>query len=950
MKKLLKMLFFTTMFIFLIQENHVVRANTGTEVKGIIKEDTTWTKEGSPYYLTGDIQIADDVTLRIEPGVVVDGHGYSIRVFGKFSSVGNQSSKAILNNVKITPESSDILIRIEYTKLNYGSLTMWSAYNGSFILKDSVIVGSGSSLVNLHFPAYVRDVTIERNVFISGTGISIASGGYIKNNIFYNQSEYAIEIEAHPNGLVISKNSFLNMNKMAIMVDRFSSSSSAEVTENYWGTTNGKLIDKMIFDRNDDLSSASYINFDPILLSPDIDTPSLSFIPFPEIYTVTEKSTSVSGYVLVNLTVDKEPISDVTDMAPSGIKIIVKSDSKIIGEGITTQDGQYSIEIPEQKIGTKISVIATNDLGDSNESEEIIVKDGIPPAIPYVEEITDKTIKISGVAEPGATISARTNYRNIGWGIANSQGEFSFGIARQNAGTKVLVTASDDSGNVSGAKEMVVKDTTAPDVPIIDPVFEVTRMITGKTESNAKVYAFINDKKIGEAIGIEGAFSMEIDGQPIGTSITFHAVDAAGNKSASKPVVVSDRKALLTPTVNVIYDNSQYITGKAEFNSKVYAYEGENYIGEAKTVNGVYSIAIKGQGIGSEITLYAIDSTGIESYKTTTKVKDRKASLTPTVNTVYDISQYLTGKAETNSKVYAYEGERYIGEATVVKGTYSIAIDGQQIGSTITLYAIDSAGTESYKTTAKVSDRKASLTPNVNAVYDNTYYITGKAESNSKVYAYVGKNFIGAQKAVKGTYSIVINSQTAGSIITLYAIDAAGTKSYTTTVKVIDKTSPTTPTVNVISDKSTTVTGKAESGAKAYVYAGSKKLGEATAKSGAYSIKIAKQKAGASISVYAIDPAKNKSGSRTVKVVDKTAPPTPTVNKVTSKSTSISGKAEKSATVLVYNGSKKIGQGTVDSKGDFKVKIKAQKKGSSLKVYVQDKAGNKSGSKIIKVV
>ncbi|WP_255472906.1 Ig-like domain-containing protein [Planomicrobium sp. CPCC 101079] len=86
-----------------------------------------------------------------------------------------------------------------------------------------------------------------------------------------------------------------------------------------------------------------------------------------------------------------------------------------------------------------------------------------------------------------------------------------------------------------------------------------------------------------------------------------------------------------------------------------------------------------------------------------------------------------------------------------------------------------------------------------------------------------------------------------------------------------------------------------------------------------------------------------------MKVVDKTAPSVPTVNKINSKTTTASGKGEKAATVLIYNGSKKIGQGTVDSKGHYNVKIKAQKKGSSLKMYAKDKAGNKSRIKTVKV-
>ncbi|MGW6384582.1 hypothetical protein [Peribacillus butanolivorans] len=58
-------------------------------------------------------------------------------------------------------------------------------------------------------------------------------------------------------------------------------------------------------------------------------------------------------------------------------------------------------------------------------------------------------------------------------------------------------------------------------------------------------------------------------------------------------------------------------------------------------------------------------------------------------------------------------------------------------------------------------------------------------------------------------------------------------------------------------------------------------------------IKIAKQKAGTSISVYATDTSDNRSGNKTVKVIDKTPPSVPTVNKITSKSVSVTGKGEK---------------------------------------------------------
>lgn len=63
----------------------------------------------------------------------------------------------------------------------------------------------------------------------------------------------------------------------------------------------------------------------------------------------------------------------------------------------------------------------------------------------------------------------------------------------------------------------------------------------------------------------------------------------------------------------------------------------------------------------------------------------------------------------------------------------------------------------------------------------------------------------------------------------------------------------------------------------------------------------------------------------------------------------ITGKAEKSAKLYVYKGTKLLGQGVVTSKGTYSVKIAKQKKGTTLKVYAKDAAGNKSKVKTVKV-
>lgn len=118
---------------------------------------------------------------------------------------------------------------------------------------------------------------------------------------------------------------------------------------------------------------------------------------------------------------------------------------------------------------------------------------------------------------------------------------------------------------------------------------------------------------------------------------------------------------------------------------------------------------------------------------------------------------------------------------------------------------------------------------------------------------------------------------------------------------------------------------------------------------GNYSINISKQKAGTKIAVYAKDPLKNISKIKTVTVIDKTAPTIPKINKVSANTKILTGKAESGAIVYIYNGNKLVKNGTVDTKGNIRITIAKQKKGTALTVFAKDKAGNKSKIRLVKV-
>lgn len=249
-------------------------------------------------------------------------------------------------------------------------------------------------------------------------------------------------------------------------------------------------------------------------------------------------------------------------------------------------------------------------------------------------------------------------------------------------------------------------------------------------------------------------------------------------------------------------------------------------------------------------------------------------------------------------------------------------------------------------------DNVAPNKPSVNKVDNNDTVVTGKSESGSTVTIKSGNTVVAtANAASNGAFSAKIPVQKAGTKLTITAKDSAGNVSSSVTVTVADVVAPSKPVINKVDNNDKVVTGKAEAGSSVTVKNGNKVLGTVKAASnGAFSVKIAVQKAGAKLTVTAKDGAGNVSSSASVTVADVIAPSKPTINKVDDNDKKVTGKAEANSRVTVKVGSKSLGSANADSKGNYSVKIKAQKKGTTLAVTAKDKAGNKSHKRTIKVV
>ena len=238
-----------------------------------------------------------------------------------------------------------------------------------------------------------------------------------------------------------------------------------------------------------------------------------------------------------------------------------------------------------------------------------------------------------------------------------------------------------------------------------------------------------------------------------------------------------------------------------------------------------------------------------------------------------------------------------------------------------------------------------------NTVTNKSTTVTGHAEKGYTLSVKSGSKVLGAikPKTAAGNYSIKIKAQTAGTKLKVVATDGNGVVHAIKDITVKDVIPPAKPSANAVSDKSTTVSGKAEKGSTVFVKAGKKSDSGKVNSKGQYTVKIPKQKAGTKLTITAKDAAKNVSVARTITVLDKTAPSAPKVNTVTSKTKSVTGKAEANATVTVKVKNKTIGSAKANSKGAFKVTIKAQKKGTTISVTAKDKAKNISKATQVKL-
>ncbi|GIN88831.1 hypothetical protein J6TS2_52170 [Heyndrickxia sporothermodurans] len=236
---------------------------------------------------------------------------------------------------------------------------------------------------------------------------------------------------------------------------------------------------------------------------------------------VSDKSTKVTGKTEANATA----------------KLYVNG--KIQQTKTASANGSYSFTIKKQKAGTKIK-ISVSDKEGNVASKTITVVDRTPPSL-TINQVTDKSTKVTGKTEAKATVKLYINGKIQQTKTANTKGSYTFTIKKSKAGAKIKVTAADKAKNIT-TKTTIVKDKTAPKKPTVKKVTVSAKLIQGKAEAHSTVYVYKGKTKIGSAkANSKGTYKVTIKKQAAGTKLMIFTKDKAGNKSKTTSIKVSKK-------------------------------------------------------------------------------------------------------------------------------------------------------------------------------------------------------------------------------------------------------------------------------------------------------------------------------------------------------------------------------------------------------------------------
>ncbi|MBC1985164.1 immunoglobulin-like domain-containing protein [Listeria booriae] len=604
---------------------------------------------------------------------------------------------------------------------------------------------------------------------------------------------------------------------------------------------------------------------------------------------------------------------------------IYKNDS-YVGTA-TVSDHDFEMTVLPSNVGDVYKAYAV-DIWDVKSNPAIQTVTASAIATPTINRLTDQSTTASGTGEPGSVLTLKIGDATYTTDVA-ADGTWSKTITKPKAGL-VAEAISVKSGVTSNKATTTVVDVTAPDAPVLSTVTDKDTHVKGTGEAGTTVKIKLpNNTELTGTVDASGKFDVVIPVQVKDAVITATLTDAAGNVSTAGTTTVV-HAAPSAPVLDTVTDKSTKVTGTGDIGNTVTIKITDNgvsisYVGTVDDF-GEFSIPIDTPKAGATVEAIAKDSTNALSPKTSTIVQDVTAPDAPIVNPVIDTATTITGSGEANCdvKVTLPSGGVLTGR-TNDAGTFSIAMPAQTAGREIKVTLTDAAGNESNPTTITVQPSVISA-PTINGVTTDDLFVTGTGIKGATVTLTIaGIDYTGTVDN-NGNYSIAILKQAVGTVISAKQTSASKTSTSVTTT--VTQGTVAAPTINAVTTDDTTVRGTGITGAVVTITIGSNTY-TGTVTNGEYAITIPKQAVGTVVS--AKQTLNDKTSSSVNTTVTQGSIAAPTINAVTTDSTTVTGTGVVGATVTVTIGSNNY-TGTVAANGTYAITIPKQPFGTAITV------------------
>ncbi|MBC1233415.1 beta strand repeat-containing protein, partial [Listeria booriae] len=601
-------------------------------------------------------------------------------------------------------------------------------------------------------------------------------------------------------------------------------------------------------------------------------------------FSITNASTTNIAAPTINSITDKDTVATGTGTANKHVRIELADGTILTGE--VGADGKYSVTIPEQSAGTVVKAALYDGEGNvSPDASTTVVADTVAP--PTIKPVTSDDTTVKGTGVNGATVTLTIGGTNYTGTV--SGGEYSITIPKQSAGTVITATESLNGKTSTSVNTTVTQGSVA--APTINGVKSDDTTVKGRGIPGATVTVTIAGQERTATVNAAGDYSVTIPAQAVGTEIT--AKQTLNGKTSDPVSTTVTQGTVAVPTIDTVTTDDTTLKGSGINGATVTVKIGSQEYTATVGQDGKYSITIPKQAFGTAITAKQTlnGQTSSEANKTVTQ----GAVTAPAIDAVTTDDETVKGTGIVGATVTVKVGSQEYTATVDQDGKYSITISKQAFGTEITAKQTLNGKTSSDATITVTQGTVAP--PTINPVVSDDTTVKGSCLPGATVTVIIGGQEYPAT-VTNNEYSATIPKQASGTIISAKQTLNGKTSNLATTT--VGQGTVAAPTINSLTSDDTTASGTGITGAVVTITIGSLTY-NTTVVNGNYSVTIPKQAAGTV--VYAKQTLFGQTSDNAQTTVTQGSIAAPTINAVTTDSTTVSGTGLNGATVTVKVGS-----------------------------------------------